>query len=312
MRKRSYSIYGKNYQNYEAEVKSNPKNEYFEENESLIIDTSGLRGSPCLSPYTQFSKPRRKVHDSDLGEINTVEYFSADHNSEIENYFINNDQLLSFGSNDYKLSNKTSKSEDEMIGDTNQLLRLINASREEEGLSEQSDLLICKYFKEILTRGLSNGTETRESKSSCQMLHRIYLNKHKTNQRVRSLSFQSIDDVSIANVVSTVLSERFKCKTSQNKFQNLNLYKVDSPSKPKEMQRANYFSSTKSVSSSSKSKIEQSEPEIVNLEDIIIENAITRECTKVILTGKVYGKRTLISSINRCEDPESSISSQDK
>lgn len=332
MRKRSYSIYAADEEEFINQAKLRFSD--CDENEvQTCTEASGrkltLRANDCEQdayndlgwqtderPTKIFDKLRKgnecMLKAKELNEESTrakSNYFNS--------YHLNNDHLLSHNVCNYSLSGQTQKTEEELMNEMNQLVRLIN-SKEENSSMDESDSFICRYFKEILVKEsiiddklIFSTSQGGPSIESSILLHRINSFNSRADDKDRSLSLNSLKNITLRSIVNTVLSEKMNSNKSQPKLEE----SFESPTKTKRGQQQ--FHSSVLASPMTKLSISPinknlSDPDLVNLESIIIENSVTDTNIKVMLIGHEQSRKMVLETLTKADEDQLGLQSMNR
>lgn len=322
MRKRSYSIYATDEKDFLNEAKHR-LNDVNDIQNHIGTEASGRKLMPEVNDCQQeaynnlayeSNKPTkifdklRKGSESKLKDCSSIsdethkeDYFSF--------YHLNNDHLLGYEVSNYNLNNQNQKTEEELLNEMNKLLRLIN-SKEDSLSTEESDSFICRYFKEILVKESLNEEKLNintclgsGSFKSSILLHRINSFNSRLEDKDRSLSLNSLKNINLRSIVNTVLTEKISSNKSQPKLEE----NFESPTKAR---RGQHFHSSIIASPMTKLNISpitksMSEPDLINLENIIIENTVTDSNIKVMLIGNEESRKMVLEKLVKSNDDSS-------
>lgn len=326
MRRRSFSIYATDEQDFIKEAKLRCNDESAEADANQKVNASPIKtvklgscelglhkitNSDCNDETPSKLPFKNRSNEKGSGDL-PASNLSKQNLSENFSYHLNNDHQLSFSTRNYNLANLTSKTEEELTDEMNQLLKLIN-SKDETLTSNESDSFICKYFKGVLIQeslfdnsSSSVLTQSNNFNESSLLLHRINSFNSRLLQKERSLSLNSLHDISLNSIIKTVLSEKLSASNSLQKEDII----YESPSK---MRRGQHFITSLASSPNSLAKLSfspstksLSDPELINLEEIICENARTDASVKIMLIGREDHKKLLLESIRTSKPQVSS------
>lgn len=161
---------------------------------------------------------------------------------EMDQYFIDNDQMLGRQAVDYNTNQVLPKSEEELLEELEALVKSINAGYQNKKGVEECAEILCKYFKSTiinnhLTSNTNNSSESASNNTfspganklpNSLFLHQMkYLNTRNLKQNLqsnsgsrkrnkgkddefndltRSLSFNSITELNFKDVIDTIMS----------------------------------------------------------------------------------------------------------
>lgn len=219
-----------------------------------------------------------------------------------EQYFLDNDHCLGREADNYKSNLLNENTEEEDQKELDELVREINKcykEEDEDNISGYADIL-CRYFKANLKMSAKiSSLDTFDSahslRKSLLCLHEInsgkypkYGNFNDNNNIKRSLSFNSISEISLKKVLDIIMS---KSKKIRKQGENSNELKIASTSETNPL-------SGKSQSSVTIQEILGNDvSDSDNIKDIIKENVEIDDTVKILLIGNCRLRSTFLQMI---------------
>ena len=228
---------------------------------------SDYKGETLIQIETERKKSQRKrssEDDFEYGYHKGQEFINNKIEHKNEQYFIDNDQCL--GREYNYLSNMIKqKTEDEDMKELEDMITRINKiykqkkDNTEDNLDNYTDIL-CRYFKVNIM--LSTSEDSSYLKNTLIKLNDIhsftsFKNNKENNKFQKSMSFNSVTDVNLYNLVDYIINTNKKKRQSRS-----SIVVID-----------NIESSTKSKSN------------VDNLKELIIDNVDVDDTVKILLIG---------------------------